>query len=142
MILLLENNIRGRISSVMGDRYVESDENEKILYVDANNLYDHSISQPFPYHEIKFDRNVKLEDLLNTPNDNDIWYFIEIDLKFSNNIKQKTKNFPFAPVNRKFNPDNFSGYIKTIKPDTYTQTKKLICVWCGKKIYLIHYRMV
>ena len=28
MILLLENNIRGGISSVMGDRYVESDENE------------------------------------------------------------------------------------------------------------------
>ena len=32
MILLLENNIRGGISSVMGDRYVKSDENKKILY--------------------------------------------------------------------------------------------------------------
>ena len=31
MILLLENNIRGGISSVMGDRYVKSDENKKIL---------------------------------------------------------------------------------------------------------------
>ena len=30
MILLLENNIRGGISSVMGDRYVISDENKKI----------------------------------------------------------------------------------------------------------------
>ena len=39
MILLLENNIRGGISSVMGDRYIESGENEKIMYVDANNLY-------------------------------------------------------------------------------------------------------
>ena len=38
MILLLENNIRGVISSVMGDRYIKSDVNKKILYIDANNL--------------------------------------------------------------------------------------------------------
>ena len=45
MILLIENNIRGGISSVMGDRYVKSDDNKKILYIDANNLYVHSMSQ-------------------------------------------------------------------------------------------------
>ena len=39
MILFLENNIRGGISSVMGDRYIKSDKNEKIFYIDANNLY-------------------------------------------------------------------------------------------------------
>ena len=38
LILLLENNIRRGISSVMGDRYVKSDENKKILYMDATNL--------------------------------------------------------------------------------------------------------
>ena len=38
-ILLLENNIRGCISNVMGDRYVKSDEIKKILYKDANKLY-------------------------------------------------------------------------------------------------------
>ena len=39
MILLLENTIRGCISSFMGNRYVKSDENKNILYIDANNLY-------------------------------------------------------------------------------------------------------
>ena len=72
MILLLENNISGGISSVMGDRCVISDENKKILYVDANNLYGHSMSELLPYDEIKFDKSVKLEDILNTPDDNDI----------------------------------------------------------------------
>ena len=43
MILLLENNIRGGISYVMKDRYVKSDRNKKILYMDANNLYGHSM---------------------------------------------------------------------------------------------------
>ena len=41
MILLLENNI----SSVMGGRYVKSEENKKILYIDANNLYGWAMSQ-------------------------------------------------------------------------------------------------
>ena len=41
MILLLENNIRGGISSVMGDRYIKSDDNKNILYIDANKLYGH-----------------------------------------------------------------------------------------------------
>ena len=45
MILLIESNMRGGISSVMGDRDVTSDENKKILYVDANNLYGDSMCQ-------------------------------------------------------------------------------------------------
>ena len=91
MILLLENNIRGGISSVMSDRYIKSDENKKILYIDANNLYGHSMSQYLPYDEIKFDNNITLEDIINTPDDSDIGYFVEVDLKYPDNIKQKTK---------------------------------------------------
>ena len=80
MILLLENNIRGGISSVMGDRYIRSDENKKILYFDANNLYGYAMSQPLPYDEIKYDNNVNLEEILNTPDDGAIAYLIEVDL--------------------------------------------------------------
>ena len=53
MIFLIENNIRGGISSVLGDRYVTADENKKILYTDAINLYGDSMSQPLPYDEIE-----------------------------------------------------------------------------------------
>ena len=142
MILLLESNIRGGMSSVMGDRYVKSDENKKILYVDATNLYGHSMSQPLLYDEFKFNQNVELEDILNTPDDSDIGYFIEVDLKNLDRIKEKTKNFSFGPVNKKINPDNFSDYMKEIKTDTYTQIKKLICDWSDKKNYLVYYRML
>ena len=60
---LLENNIRGGISSVMGDRYVqstsgiESDENTKLFYTDENNLYGWAMSQYLPtgdFKKIKF----------------------------------------------------------------------------------------
>ena len=140
MILLLENNIRGGISSVMGDRYIKSDKNKKILYIDANNLYGHSMSQYLPYDEIKFDNNIKLEDILNTPDDSNIGYLIEVDLTYPNKITEKTKNLPFAPMNKKINPDNFDDYMKEIKPDTYIQTDT--CDWSDKKNYLVHYRML
>ena len=32
--------------------------------------------------------------------------------------------------------------MKEIIPDTYTQTRKLICDWSDKKNYLVHYRML
>ena len=142
MILLLENNIRGGISSVMGDRYVKSSDNKKIFYVDACKLYGHSMSQPIPYDEIKFDNIVKLEDILNTLDDSGIGFFVEADSIYPDKIKEKTKNFPFAPVNKKINPDNFKVYMKEIKPDNYIQTSKLICDWSDKKKKLIHYRML
>ena len=142
MILLQENNIRGGLRSVMGDRYVKSKENKKILYADANNLYGHSMSETLPYDENIFDKNVILEDILNTPDDSDIGYFTEFDLTYPDTIKEKTKKFPFAPVNKETDLDDISDYVKEIKLDTYNQTKKLICDWSDKKNYLVQYRIL
>ena len=112
------------------------------MYIDAISLYGHSMGQPLPFDGIKFDRNFKLEDILNTPDDSDIGYFVEVELKYPVDIKEKTKNLSFAPVNKKVNPNNFNIYMKEFKPDTYIQTKKLICDWSDKKNYLIHFRML
>ena len=59
------------------------------------------MSEHLPYDEIKFDNNVKLEDTLKTPDDSDLGSFIEVDLKYPDNIKEKTKHFPFAPEIKK-----------------------------------------
>ena len=71
----------------MGDRYVQSDENKKILYVDANKLYGWATSEYLSSDEIKYDRNVNMENKLNTPDDSDIGYFSEVDLKYPDKIK-------------------------------------------------------
>ena len=52
MIMLIENKIRGAISSNMGNRCIKSDENKKILFIDATILHGHSMSQSLPYDEI------------------------------------------------------------------------------------------
>ena len=38
------------------------------------------MSQPLPYDEIKFFKNVKLQDFSNTPDDPDFGYFVEVGL--------------------------------------------------------------
>ena len=147
-ILTLENNIRGGISSVMGDRYVKSDENKETLYMDSTNLYGHSMSQPLPYDEIEMSHGHpdfymnKLEEILNTSDDSDIIYFIAVDLNYRDNIKEKTKNFPFCPENKIINKDKYNEYMKKIQPKNYKKSKKVICDWTDKKNYLVHYRML
>ena len=132
----------------MGDRYVKSDENKKIIYVDATNLYGYSMIQPLPYDEIEMwhgDPDLYmnwLEENLNTPDDSDIGYFIEADLRYPDNIKEKTKNFPFCPENKLIDKDKYNDYMQEIKPENYVKSKKLICDWTDKKNYLVHYRML
>ena len=63
-------------------------------------------------------------NLLNTPDDSDIGSFVETDLDFFDEFREKVKHFPFAPENGKINLDSFTPYMKKNKPDTYTITKK------------------
>ena len=58
MILIIEKNIRCGISSVIGDRYVKSDEIKEILYVDFNNLFGRSMSQPLPNDEFGIGKKI------------------------------------------------------------------------------------
>ena len=127
---------------------MKSDENKKILYADANNLYGHSMSQPLPYDEIEMWHGHpdlymnKLEEILNTPDNSDIGYFIKIDLRYPDNIKEKTENFPFCRENKIVPNDKYNDYMKKIRPKNCAKTIKLICDWTDKKIYSVHYRML
>ena len=72
-----------------------------MLYIDANKLYGYAKSESLPYDEIKFDKNIKLEDILNTPDDSDIGSFVDVDLNHSDKIKEKIKNFPLLLKRKK-----------------------------------------
>ena len=101
--------------------------------MDATNLYGHSMSQFLPFDEIKDEKDICLEEILNTADDNEIGCFFEVDLKYTDNIKKKTKNFPFCPENKKINPNIYKDYMNNIKPKNYTKSKKVICDWTDKK---------
>ena len=78
--------------------------------------------------------------MINSPDDSDIAFFVEVDLRYTDNIKENTKKFPFCPENKIIHKDKNNDYKKLIKPKIYTKAKKLICHWSDKKNYLIHYR--
>ena len=141
LILLLENNIRGGISSVMGSRLVFSNNYQKVIYIDANNLYGWAMSQYLPYDEIKLETDFSIDDILQTPDDNDIGYFIEVDLSYPKEIKEKSKYFPFAPVKRKVDKNELSEY-QLINIKKHIGHEKLICDQLYKKDYLVHYRLL
>ena len=95
MILLFENSVRG------GSIYVKSDEKNNYCIL-MQKLYMVTLCHNrYCSMKLKFDKNFKLGDIVNTPDNIDIGYFVEVDLSYSDNIKKKTKNFPFACVNKK-----------------------------------------
>ena len=53
-----------------------------------------------------------LDIILNTPDDADFGYFLEVNLKYPDDIKEKTKHFPFCPENEKNNPNKYNDYMK------------------------------
>ena len=69
------------------------------MYLDAINLYRHSISQPLLYDEIEYDKNVKVEHIIHTPDDSDICYIVEVETNNPDGIKLKTQRLPFCTVN-------------------------------------------
>ena len=151
LLLLLENNTRGGISSVLGPRYIKSDENTKLLYIDANNFYGWAMSQYLLTGDFKKIKrccehdsvlmNEIKEDILNTQGDNDNGYFIECDLEYPAEIKEKPENFPFCPYETKADPELFTTYMNRVKQPNYKPTEEHMCDLTNKQKFMIHYRM-
>ena len=74
------------------------------------------MSQSLPYGEIIFKTCVSLEEILNTPDDSDIGYFSEVDLRIPYIIRQKTKKCPLVLEKKIISKDDFKGYMNEIKP--------------------------
>ena len=79
----------------------------------------------------------KLQQILYTPDDGDIGYFIEIDLRYPDHIKEKTKNFPLCPESKFIPKEKYKDYLENIKPKKYTKAKKVKCDWTDEKNYLV-----
>ena len=106
------------------------------------------MSQHLPYDEIEMwhgdpDLHMnKLEEVLSTPDNSDIGYFVKVDLRYPNIIKEKTNNFPFCPENKIIDKEKYNGYMDKIKPKIYAKSKKLLCDSTDKKNYLVQYSLL
>ena len=92
MLDMIEKMKRGGLCFVGSKRHVKANNkclhefddkpSNYILYLDANNLYGWAMSQLLPYRNLKFVENISLDDILATPDDNGIGYFVEVDLRY------------------------------------------------------------
>ena len=98
----------------MADRYVESDESKKTIYMFANILNGWAMSQSPPYDDMKLQNpsfciTKKLEDILKTPHISELDFSVECDLKYLNKKNKKWKIFRFVCLMSKKIPlDKFS----------------------------------
>ena len=142
---MFESGIRGGISGVFGDRYVETDNNIKILHIDMINFYVFATLQHLPIGNFQIYENNSITEsfinkVLNTHDCSNIGYILIVDLIYPDNIKHQSTNFPFCPENKTINPDNFTEYMKEHVPNPFRPTSKLICDQTNKECYIVHYR--
>ena len=142
---MFEHGIRGGLSGVFGDRYIASDNNTVILHVDMNNLYGFAMLFHLPTGNFQIYENNTItqsfiDKVLNTHDCSNTGYILIVDLIYPDNIKYKSKNFPFCPENKTINSDNYTEYMKEHEPNPHRPTSKLICDQTNKEYYIVHYR--
>jgi hypothetical protein len=146
-LLFFEKAIRGGVSGIMGDRYFKPDKDHKLLYVDANNLYGWAMMEPHPMGMFKttIPENLDLKDfknrVLSIDDNSPIGYYFEVDLKYPDHIKFKTKNMPYCPEQIIVPDEWLSDYQRSRKPTT-PPTQKLLLTQNNKKKYILHYRLL
>ena len=154
----IESGIRGGISQVSkrmcvaNNKYLNNfdttKESKYITYVDSNNLYALAMDQYLPYSEFKWLNKDEIKSIkwLTVPDNNDIGYFLEVDLIYPKHLHDLHKDYPLAPEHRKVCDDYLSDYQKItlnlMKKHNYKRvaTKKLILTLYDKNNYVLHYR--
>jgi len=159
MLDMIEKMKRGGLCFVGSKRHVKANNkylqdfdpkkpSNYILYLDANNLYGWAMSQLLPDKNLKFVENISLDDILATPDDNRIGFFVEVDLQYPRELHEKFKEFPPCPES--LTPDIrwFSKYQREVgiknkvlkENETYNGSDKLIPHLMEHEKYVIHYR--
>ena len=116
----IQSGIRGWLASVLGDCHVKCKNKQMdpkytgkenyLKYLDFNSLYASAMVQALPTGEIiVYDNPVYTRSISNTG------YIYTIDIKYNDELKQKTKKYPLFREKTKANVDQFTDYQKENK---------------------------
>lgn len=149
MITFFKNSLRGGITQhihkkvIANNKYLsdynENEPNVSLLYVDANNLYSHSLSAYLPVKDFQWMTREEINELtsidektgniklLNVPYNSNIGYVSEVDVTIPVELHDKFNELPFFGEN-------------IIQEGE--KCKKFILSLHDKKNYVTHYRML
>ncbi len=157
MLYMILEGIRGGLSRIM-TRYVEANNKYMINYdpkkesshlvpVDANNLYGGAMSFPLPYNKHKWCNKEELDylskNLLETPDDNSIGYYIRCDIVYPKELYNSHNDYSFFPEHKVITEKYLSPYqIKLTNKNlgSVSKTRKLVANLEDKRKIVIDYR--
>ena len=157
MYNFVESGLRGGVSTCGGLRYAKAnnpylkdyDEQKPnsyimYMYMDMNNLYGWSMSQPLPTGGFEW---VQLEDGVLDPDfvHDDEGYIAEVDLEYPEELHDEHNDYPLAPES--VCPDEWSEYMQSVGPVNfktggpwYGTVSKLIPNLNDKHKYVVHHK--
>ena len=154
---MIHQNLRGGVAMIskrhgkadnkyMNEHYDPSQPSKYLMYVDANNLYGWSMSQPLP--DGKFEWIMESEwqaiDWLAQTDDQDMGYVVESDLDYPDHLHDTHNDYPLAPERLVVETDMLSD-VQHDQRAAYnaksgsTKFSKLVPNLFGKRKYACHY---
>ena len=92
-----------------------------------------------PYSDIKINNDILIDDVLNTSDETDIGYMVEVDLSFPKQIHGLLKQFVPCPEHITPNKEWFSDYQREVQVQSLTHanthTTKLVAHLYGHTKY-------
>lgn len=140
MLLFIENGIRGGVSQC-SKRYASANNKYTntsqlsvdpnfLIYLDANNLYGHSMSQYLPLNSFRWcTKEFNENTIMQLDDESCDGYIFEVDLEYPVNLHDVHKDYPMCPEKRSI-------------PGSLSNNKKLLLTLFDKEQYVIHYRML
>ena len=146
MLLMYERGIRGGITQsvhrwaiannpYMGYEYDRSKPTEYLQYLDANNLYGWTMSQPLPTGEFKWvgiknleQRPQNLKKTIDLMMKRDRSYLLEVDVNYPKELHDHHNNLPFMCEKIKVNG------VEKLVPNLYNKEKYVIHVKALKQV--------
>ena len=115
------------------------------MYLDANNLYGHSMSQYLPTGNFKWMKQHQIDnlDLVKYTEDSKKGLILEVDLEYPKELHNLHNDYPLAAEKMNVKSEMLSEYCKKIQNKyniSIGQVQKLVPTLNDKKKYVLHYR--
>ena len=98
-----------------------------------------------PVGEFAFNVEITLNEILNTPNDASVGYFLEVDLNYPVNLHDDHRDFPLASTKENVQEEWLGEYQLELKEQhrlPSSKVKKLLQTLFDKKNYVLHYKLL
>lgn len=125
------SNSNHNIKQIDTPVYNPNESSNYLMYFDVNNLYGWAMSQLLPLSNFEWVEDVETQNVkdiesmvMNTPNDSETGYMLEVDLKYPSYLHDLHNDYPFCCEHMKTNQSN---------------DQKLVLTLRNKHNYILHY---